>query len=73
MSIRKARGPSRRTVLKGAAAVGTASVGAGWTTQHCTAAEAHGNLILTKALDLSAKLGKPVRCDDWAELETKLD
>src|SRR6059058_4215418 len=48
-------------------------VGAGWTTQHCTAAEAHGNLVLTKALDLSARLGKPVRCEDWAELETQLD
>ena len=48
-------------------------VGAGWTTQHCTAAEAHHNLVLTKALDLSARTGKPVRCDDWGELETKLD
>ena len=48
-------------------------VGAGWTTQACTAAEAHMNLILTKALDLSARTGKPVRCDDWAELESKLD
>jgi predicted dehydrogenase len=48
-------------------------VGAGWTTQHCTAAEAHYNLILTKALDLSARTGKPVRCEDWAELESRLD
>src|SRR3569832_1562224 len=30
-------------------------VGAGWTTQAATALEAHRNLILTKALDLSAK------------------
>jgi myo-inositol 2-dehydrogenase / D-chiro-inositol 1-dehydrogenase len=48
-------------------------VGAGWTTQHCTAAEAHHNLVLTKALDFSAKSGKPVRCEDFAGLETKLD
>jgi branched-chain amino acid transport system substrate-binding protein len=32
MTIGKARGPSRRTVLKGAAATGTAAVAAGWTT-----------------------------------------
>jgi myo-inositol 2-dehydrogenase/D-chiro-inositol 1-dehydrogenase len=48
-------------------------VGCGWTTQHCTTSEAHRNLILTKAMDYSAKTGKPVRCDDWAELESKLD
>jgi len=48
-------------------------VGAGWTTQACTAQEAHRNLILTKALDLSAKTGKPVRCEEWATLESKLD
>jgi predicted dehydrogenase len=48
-------------------------VGAGWTTQHCTAAEAHVNLILTKALDLSARTGKPVRCDSWDQLESRLD
>jgi hypothetical protein len=48
-------------------------VGAGWTTQACTAAEAHKNLILTKAMDFSARTGKPVRCEDWATLESKLD
>jgi hypothetical protein len=48
-------------------------VGAGWTTQHATAAEAHKNLILTKALDFSARTGKPVRCEEWATLESKLD
>jgi myo-inositol 2-dehydrogenase / D-chiro-inositol 1-dehydrogenase len=48
-------------------------VGCGWTTQHATAAEAHMNLVLTKALDLSARTGKPVRCEDWDELETRLD
>jgi myo-inositol 2-dehydrogenase/D-chiro-inositol 1-dehydrogenase len=46
---------------------------AGWTTQHCTAAEAHYNLILTKALDLSARTGKPVDCSDWEALEARLD
>lgn len=46
---------------------------AGWTTQHCTAAEAHMNLILTKALDLSARTGKPVDCTDWQALEARLD
>jgi hypothetical protein len=29
-------------------------------TQHATAAEAHNRLMLTKALDLSAKLKRPV-------------
>jgi myo-inositol 2-dehydrogenase / D-chiro-inositol 1-dehydrogenase len=48
-------------------------VGAGWTTQAATALEAHRNLILTKALDLSAKTGKPVRCEEWATLESRLD
>jgi hypothetical protein len=48
-------------------------VGAGWTTQHATAAEAHRNLILTKAMDLSARTGKPVCCEDWASLERTLD
>ncbi|MES2183695.1 MAG: Gfo/Idh/MocA family oxidoreductase [Pseudomonadota bacterium] len=46
---------------------------AGWTTQACTAEEAHMNLILTKALDLSARTGKPVDCSDWAKLEAMLD
>jgi hypothetical protein len=49
-------------------------VGAGWTTQHATAAEAHMNLVLTKALDHSARTGKPVRCEDGlASLESVLD
>jgi myo-inositol 2-dehydrogenase / D-chiro-inositol 1-dehydrogenase len=48
-------------------------VGAGWKTQAATAQEAHRNLILTKALDLSARTGKPVRCEEWATLESKLD
>lgn len=48
-------------------------VSAGWTTQHCTAAEAHQRLVLTKALDLSARIGKPVAADDWAALEARLD
>jgi hypothetical protein len=30
-------------------------------TQACTAAEAHRNLMLTKALDLSARLKRPVK------------
>lgn len=48
-------------------------VGAGWTTQHCTAAEAHANLVLTKALDLSARTGMPVRCEDLDTLELQLN
>jgi predicted dehydrogenase len=48
-------------------------VSAGWTTQHCTASEAHLNLVLTKALDLSARTGKPIAVDDWAALEAQLD
>ena len=48
-------------------------VGAGWKTQAATAKEAHRNLVLTKAMDLSAKTGKPVRCEDWAALESLLD
>jgi myo-inositol 2-dehydrogenase / D-chiro-inositol 1-dehydrogenase len=46
---------------------------AGWTTQHCTAREAHQRLVLTKAMDLSARTGKPVACDDWPALEALLD
>jgi myo-inositol 2-dehydrogenase / D-chiro-inositol 1-dehydrogenase len=46
---------------------------AAWTTQHCTATEAHQRLILTKALDLSARTGKPVDCSDWEGLEKMLD
>ena len=36
-------------------------VALGLSTQAATAAEAHRNLMLTKALDLSAKLKKPVQ------------
>lgn len=36
-------------------------VGLGVATQHATAAEAHDRLMLTKALDLSARLRQPVR------------
>jgi hypothetical protein len=36
-------------------------VGLGVVTQHATASEAHNRLMLTKALDLSAKLRQPVR------------
>jgi len=46
---------------------------AGWTTQHCTSEEAHQRLVLTKALDLSARTGKPVPCEDWQALEALLD
>src|SRR5208282_1535366 len=36
-------------------------VSLGLTTQHATAAEAHNRLMLTKALDLSARLKRPVK------------
>jgi predicted dehydrogenase len=36
-------------------------VALGLTTQHATAAEAHNRLMLTKALDLSARLKRPVK------------
>ena len=40
--------------------------------RHCTAAEAHDNLVLTKSLDLSARTGMPVDCSDWEALEARL-
>ena len=33
----------------------------GLKTQHATAAEGHNRLMLTKAIDLSARIGKPVK------------
>ncbi|MBX2882634.1 MAG: hypothetical protein KTR32_21975 [Granulosicoccus sp.] len=33
---------------------------AGQSTPHCTAAEAHRNLLMTMAMDVSAKRGTPV-------------
>ena len=33
----------------------------GFDTPHCTAAEGHSNLLLTMAMDLSARTGKPVK------------
>ncbi|WAC29314.1 Gfo/Idh/MocA family protein [Ancylobacter sp. SL191] len=42
------------------------------TTQHATAAEAHNRLMLTKALDLSARLKKPVKLPLEVEGEREL-
>ena len=46
---------------------------AGWTTQHASAAEAHTNLVLTKAMDLSARERRAVSFGDLKELEERLD
>jgi myo-inositol 2-dehydrogenase/D-chiro-inositol 1-dehydrogenase len=52
-------------------------VAAGVPTQHATAREAHDRLMLTKALDLSAKLKRavplPLRTEDATELSRELE
>ena len=46
-------------------------VSLGLPTQHATAAEAHNRLMLTKALDLSARLKRPVKLPITSEDETQ--
>jgi predicted dehydrogenase len=48
-------------------------VALGVPTQHATAAEAHNRLMLTKAFDLSARLGKPVSLPIRAEQDVYPD
>jgi myo-inositol 2-dehydrogenase / D-chiro-inositol 1-dehydrogenase len=56
MALGELRGPMREETEQW-----LTRVALGLKTQHCTAAEAHNRLMLTKALDLSARLKRPVQ------------
>src|SRR4051794_33733203 len=56
MALGELRGPMREETDQW-----LTRVALGLKTQHCTAAEAHNRLMLTKALDLSARLKRPVQ------------
>jgi myo-inositol 2-dehydrogenase/D-chiro-inositol 1-dehydrogenase len=64
MALGELRGPMREETISWLLRLST-----GLPTQHATAAEAHNRLMLTKALDLSAKRRAPVQVPAFADAE----